>query len=416
MSEEGVIFTRAATGRIAKAVRQVEGASGGAAGHRRQIVTPPAVRYGVPIAAVDHEAIAVLELDPCDVNGNDIADVRNVRVRVAWDGREVEMNLAADDVLPFVSFPLETESDQTRGLLLGGGDGSGVEYAVMTAASQAAMPARTAIFYLTTSDGTQIKDDVGVPLEVTLDLTADEISTHPIMMDYIPEGPFTVFKWLRYETAGVTDGIVVGLLRDIHGILDTTHDDIAEYHAPIQGDIIYSDADNSWRALARGTDDYILRMNGNVPNWEKLPAAEPHELLDGSVHPDTLNQDPVKGDVIIANADGKWSRLALDGIADNWVLAVDTASGLPTWQSPYHQLLDNDAHNDTDDMPPVEGYLVVGNSTPKWDTKVWTANGVLVSRAAAEDKIEWATAAADYQILQRKADDTIGFDYLRFGA
>jgi hypothetical protein len=35
-----------------------------------------------------------------------------------------------------------------------------------------------------------------------------------------------------------------------------------------QGDILYASASNVISKLAKGTDNYILAMNGNVPNWE----------------------------------------------------------------------------------------------------------------------------------------------------
>ena len=39
-----------------------------------------------------------------------------------------------------------------------------------------------------------------------------------------------------------------------------------------QGDILYASASNVISKLAKGTDNYILAMNGNVPNWEAASA------------------------------------------------------------------------------------------------------------------------------------------------
>ncbi len=36
-----------------------------------------------------------------------------------------------------------------------------------------------------------------------------------------------------------------------------------------QGDIVYASAADTPAQLTKGTDDYILTMNGNVPNWEE---------------------------------------------------------------------------------------------------------------------------------------------------
>ena len=35
-----------------------------------------------------------------------------------------------------------------------------------------------------------------------------------------------------------------------------------------EGDMVYGTADNTIARLAKGTDNHVLTMNGNVPNWE----------------------------------------------------------------------------------------------------------------------------------------------------
>ena len=51
-----------------------------------------------------------------------------------------------------------------------------------------------------------------------------------------------------------------------------------------EGDIIYRNASSQWVNLAKGTDNYTLMMNGNVPNWEDHTGASAHHtkyaLLD----------------------------------------------------------------------------------------------------------------------------------------
>ena len=49
-------------------------------------------------------------------------------------------------------------------------------------------------------------------------------------------------------------------------------DDVTYPGELTQGDIFYASADNTLARLAKGSDDQILRMNGNVPNWEAFPS------------------------------------------------------------------------------------------------------------------------------------------------
>ena len=49
-----------------------------------------------------------------------------------------------------------------------------------------------------------------------------------------------------------------------------------------QGDIVYaSDADTPAQ-LTKGADDYVLTMNGNVPNWEEAGGADDMSWNDGT--------------------------------------------------------------------------------------------------------------------------------------
>ncbi len=51
-----------------------------------------------------------------------------------------------------------------------------------------------------------------------------------------------------------------------------------------------------------------------------------HNLLDGSIHPDTLAGTVVKGDLIVGNATPKWSRFAVSGIANGSVLTRNSSA------------------------------------------------------------------------------------------
>ena len=118
MGEEGVIFTRPAADRISRTVRTVESAGGDAGGGRRQIARGPEIRYGKVAEAVSGAAETV-ELTPVDVNGEELAGVVAVTVRVRWDGASGPVAFGTEAIIPYVVFPLETTSDETRGFLVG---------------------------------------------------------------------------------------------------------------------------------------------------------------------------------------------------------------------------------------------------------------------------------------------------------
>jgi hypothetical protein len=57
--------------------------------------------------------------------------------------------------------------------------------------------------------------------------------------------------------------------------------------------------------------------------------ATQHELLDGSVHPDTVDVDPTRGDIILADSTPEWNVLAAG--AANLALRMDGAGEDPEW-------------------------------------------------------------------------------------
>ena len=67
------------------------------------------------------------------------------------------------------------------------------------------------------------------------------------------------------------------------------------------------------------------------PHWNgtSWASADIQHALLSAIHSDTETETPVAGDIIIANALAKWSRLAKGN--DDEVLTLD--SGLPTWKS-----------------------------------------------------------------------------------
>ena len=575
MAEDGVIFTTRAAERIGKAVQEVEAAGGQLTPRRRTPLGLPAIRYGKPVEAVEETAIATVTLDPCDVNGNDIAGVSNVAVRVAWDGSEVEMDLTTDEILVFVSFPVEATADETRGLLVGGptsspeSAGVTVGYGVPKVTASASSPFITCT--VTDSGGTPIldieeeeqeiivwknarrkplyfefeEDDVlmyvrfpGPPAfggffsrTEAFGLSADALPVDGVMIKWAGEPDYPapsstdvtgdptnedhlhirgnmymrnidgqeVMEGNWAEASAWVPWIVIDpalFVVDIHQLLDgNLHDDTSDVDPvkgdlvysdvngnwtrfgiqaenkvltvgnadlpvwqmhklldahlsdvtgadPLRGDVIYSDVNGNWTRkgigaantffVSDGTDpdwvtcklldakltdaaggdpatgamiysadgaDWIvlgigangkyLKVVGGLPAWSDIT----HQLLDNDKHDDTVDHTPVKGDLVMASANGTWSVLPVDGVADNWVVAMDTGTGLPKYQDPHHTLLDGDAHADTVLQTPTKGSIIVANATPKWDE---------------------VTIGADKELVQAKADGTTGFGHLRF--
>ena len=73
-----------------------------------------------------------------------------------------------------------------------------------------------------------------------------------------------------------------------------------------EGDMLYHNG-TSYVRLAKGTDDYVLKMNGNVPNWE---AGGGSSTLAGLT--DTNISSPANGHILIYdNATSKWDNALL---------------------------------------------------------------------------------------------------------
>ena len=63
----------------------------------------------------------------------------------------------------------------------------------------------------------------------------------------------------------------VNLTTDITGVLPDENGGTGQ-NTYAQGDIIYASAADTLAKLAKGTDNHVLTMNGNVPNWEAATA------------------------------------------------------------------------------------------------------------------------------------------------
>jgi hypothetical protein len=102
-----------------------------------------------------------------------------------------------------------------------------------------------------------------------------------------------------------------------------------------KGDIIYASGANVPARLAIGTDDYILRVATDVPNWEALPAAaahkDTHDPNDGTDKLDTAAAAEISA-VVAAGAGTSHSFAAADhvhaishAITDNHLVTIDGA-------------------------------------------------------------------------------------------
>jgi len=56
-----------------------------------------------------------------------------------------------------------------------------------------------------------------------------------------------------------------------------------------QGDVLYASAANTLAWLAKGNDNDIFRMNGNVPNWEALPSDVEDDAFGSGWNGDTTH-------------------------------------------------------------------------------------------------------------------------------
>jgi hypothetical protein len=73
-----------------------------------------------------------------------------------------------------------------------------------------------------------------------------------------------------------------------------------------EGDILYHNG-TSYVRLAKGTDDYVLKMNGNVPNWEAESGGGGSSTLASLT--DTNISSPANGHILIYdNATSKWDN------------------------------------------------------------------------------------------------------------
>ena len=104
---------------------------------------------------------------------------------------------------------------------------------------------------------------------------------------------------------------ITGFLTTVtaHNVLSATHGDSTAGSA-VAGDIIYADNNPKWTKLAHGNDGEILTLASGLPSWAAAPATT-HAILSAT-HTDSTASTVARGDIIIGSgATPKWDNLAV---------------------------------------------------------------------------------------------------------
>lgn len=145
-----------------------------------------------------------------------------------------------------------------------------------------------------------------------------------------------------------------------------------------------------------GTVGQVLTSNdvGALPTWQSLPSAA-HTLLNATSHTDSVTQTVSVGSLIYGNATPKWDELLI-GAAATYLRSNGT---VPSWQTIAaadvtglaHNLL-SATHSDTlAGGTVVQGALIIGNATPKWDVLPPASVGGKFLRATGALNANWST-------------------------
>jgi len=138
-----------------------------------------------------------------------------------------------------------------------------------------------------------------------------------------------------------------------NGILQTEHGGTGLSGFGI-GDLLYASNITTLSRLPIGPIGYALISGGPgaAPYWGQLL----HNLLQSTVHTDTLTGTVVRGDVIVGNATPKWSRLAIglagrflrsDGTDVSWGVDGTSLTNIQETNIPNGSLLARNADTET---------------------------------------------------------------------
>jgi hypothetical protein len=137
-----------------------------------------------------------------------------------------------------------------------------------------------------------------------------------------------------------------------------------------KGDILAASAALTLNTISVGTDGQLLQADSTTAagvKWATVSASN-HNILDGSVHGDSVAASVAKGALIVGNTTPKWDKLVVG--TNGQVLTADSTQTVgikwATLSSAPNILLDGATHSDTTNSAVVRGDLVIGNATPQW--------------------------------------------------
>jgi len=184
------------------------------------------------------------------------------------------------------------------------------------------------------------------------------------------------------------DGFL-GDVNDFNNIIDTGR---------TQGDLLYASANNTLAWLARGNDNDILRMNGNVPNWEVMPSFATEAYVDAIDHKEIQHAGPEQlVTFTISSRHGATWTCANTATGAYIILSFRTDIGATyRMRVRYTQLTAVVAVDFT------IGYFCGGDG----DAGAWTTFSEQLPAAGASDQIKIFNSSTD---IVATADDHIGF-------
>jgi hypothetical protein len=140
-----------------------------------------------------------------------------------------------------------------------------------------------------------------------------------------------------------------------------------------------------------GSSGYVLTAQGAgvQPIWAAPAGGSSHNLLDGSVHSDTVAQSVSRGSLIVGNSTPKWDELVIGGASTLLKSdGTDASWGTVNLLSAFH--------GDTTAGTVARGDVITGQGgTPKWTRLAkGTAGQVLRMDGTATD-VEWGTVSGE---------------------
>jgi len=110
-----------------------------------------------------------------------------------------------------------------------------------------------------------------------------------------------------------------------HKLLSGLHPDTLADDV-LSGDIVIGSLAPLWARRPKGSDGQFLKLVGGLPSWADPPGAADHNLLS-TTHPDTLVASVLRGDLLVGNLTPKWARAAIGSA--NAILKTDGLD--PLW-------------------------------------------------------------------------------------